>query len=289
MPACLKLIISYKYEEEPILKLLCARMLEDAFRRRPDVEVYHTGEIDSAAVDVVFNTLPLGNAEVGKITAWWDIEACNFMKTDWFQSDVVLAPYHLPEEGRYPPQTYLMPFATDPQFWRYHPCEYGFEVGFVGRGDGNRSKRMEWLHYIHDALGDAMLWGNGIERGAPVSWALSRAKVLLQVSGDAAGGVMETRFFEIGLIGPLVVDVTDVNRRDYEWAATPGYHFEWAETKEQMLEKALWLAQHDAEREAMFARARDNYMARHTYDVRAREFLETVGFLKGAGFPRFFP
>ena len=68
MPKPLKLPITYNYGEEPILKLLCARMLEDAFRRREDVEVFHAGEIEPADADVVFNTLPLGNAVSGRLT-----------------------------------------------------------------------------------------------------------------------------------------------------------------------------------------------------------------------------
>ena len=48
MPKPLKLLITYNYAEEPILKLLCARMLEDAIRRREDIEVFHTGGIESA-------------------------------------------------------------------------------------------------------------------------------------------------------------------------------------------------------------------------------------------------
>ena len=287
MPKCLKLLITYNYEEEQILKLLCARMLEDAFRRRPDVMVYHSGEIEAAEVDVVFNTLPRGNIVTGPLTAWWDIEACSFHVTEQFNSDIVLAPYSTPEDYLYPAdKTYLFPFATDPEHWKRHPVDYEYDVGFVGRGDGPRGKRLDWLNYLHDQ-GSTMLWTDKVERGVPVSRLLSSAKVMVQVSGDAAGGVMETRFFECGLLGPFVVDVTDTNRRDLFWAAEPDYHFIAVETREEMAEKVKWLAANDIARDLMFERARKNYLRRHTYDVRARQFLETIGFLKGPGLLNF--
>jgi hypothetical protein len=287
MPTHLKLLITYNYAEEHALKLLCARMLEDAFRRREDVDVFHTGEIESADADVVFNTLPLGNAVAGRLTAWWDIEACSYHKTNCFGWDIVLTPYSCGDDYVYPEgKTFLFPFATDPNYWCWQPeVEETYDVGFVGRGDGDRHKRMEWLHYLNDHVN--LLWTDHVERGAPVSQLLSSAKILVQVSGDAAGGVMETRFFEYGLIGPIAADITDTNRRDMEWAAEPDYHFIAFETKEEMVEKIQRILADDKARLQMFSRAQANYLARHTYDVRAREFLETIGFLKGSGLPDF--
>ena len=287
MPKPLKLLITYNYAEEPILKLLCARMLEDAFRRREDVEVFHTGEIEPADADVVFNTLPLGNAVSGRLTAWWDTEACSYHKTNCFDSDIVLTPYSCGDDYVYPAgKTFLFPFATDPDHWVRQPeVEETYDVGFVGRGDGNRGKRLEWLNHLNTQVN--FLWTNNVERGIPVSRLLSSAKILVQVSGDAAGGVMETRFFEYGLIGPMAADMTDTNRRDMEWAAEPDYHFIAFETKEEMVEKIQRMLADDKARRLMFKRAQVNYLKRHTYEVRAREFLETIGFLKGPGLPDF--
>ena len=287
MTKCLKLLLTYKYAEEQALKLLVARMLEDAFRRRPDVEVYHTGEIEPADVDVVFNTLPAGNIETGRLTAWWDVEACSYHVGNQFGSDIVLAPYSCGDDDVYPVgKTFLFPFATDPAYWSRQPVDYEYDAGFIGRGDGNRGKRMEWLHYVHDNI-LTMLWTNQVERGVLVSTRLSAAKVLLQVSGDAGGGVMETRFFETGLLGPLVVDLTETNKRDFLWAAEPDYHFVGVETKEEMVEAIQRLIADDKARDLMFKRACKNYLKRHTYDVRARQFLETIGFLKGPGLLNF--
>ena len=285
----LKLLITYKYEEDQLLKLLCARMLEDAFRARPDVRVFHSGEVEPREVDVVFNSPPFGDIVSGRLTAWWDTEACNFHREDQFVSDIVLAPYTCGRDYLYPAdKTYLFPFATDPEYWSRQPVEYAYDVGFIGRGGGLRHKRMEWLQHVHDSFPEGrMLWTDQVERGVPVSRLLSSAKVLLQVSGDASGGVMETRFFEIGLLGPLVVDLTDVNRQDFLWAAEPDYHFIGVETKEEMVEKIRWLLENEDARLLMADRARRNYLLRHTYDVRARQFLETIGFLKGPGLLNF--
>jgi hypothetical protein len=287
MPKPLKLLITYNYIEEPLLKLLCAKMLEDAFRRREDVRVFHTGEVEPTDVDVVFNTLPLGDACAGRLTAWWDIEACSYHKADCFGWDIVLAPYSSGDDYVYPEgKTFLFPFATDPNYWRKdRDVAETYDVGFVGRGDGNRHKRMEWLHYLNEHVN--FLWTNNVERGVAVSQLLSSAKILIQVSGDAAGGVMETRFFECGLIGPMAADMTATNRRDMEWAAEPGYHFIAFESKEEMVEKIQRMLADDKARRLMFTRAKANYLKRHTYDVRAREFLETIGFLSGQGLPDF--
>jgi hypothetical protein len=287
MPKPLKLLITYNYAEEPILKLLCARMLEDAFRRREDVDVFHTGEIEPADADVVFNAPPLGNVVAGKLTAWWDAEACSYHMTKYFDSGIVLAPYSCGDDYVYPAgKTFLFPFATDPNYWcKDRDVEEVYDVGFVGRGDGNRHRRMEWLHYLNEHMN--FLWTDHVERGTPVSQLLSSAKILVQVSGDAAGGVMETRFFECGLIGPMAADITDTNRRDMEWAAEPDYHFIAFETKEEMVEKIQRMLADDKARRLMFTRAKANYLKRHTYDVRAREFLETIGFLRGPGLPEF--
>ena len=285
MPKPLKLLITYNYGEEPILKLLCARMLEDAFRRREDVEVFHTGEIEPADADVVFNTLPLGNAVSGRLTAWWDIEACSYHKTDYFGSDIVLVPYSCGDDYVYPAgKTFLFPFATDPAYWRRDPeVVEVYDAGFVGREDRNRCKRVDYLNYLGQYVN--LLRTDQIERGVLVSRLLSSAKILIQVSGDAAGGVMETRFFECGLIGPMAADMTATNRRDMEWAAEPDYHFIAFESKEEMVEKIQRMLADDKARQLMFKCAQANYLRRHTYDVRAREFLETIGFLKGPGLP----
>lgn len=283
----LKLLITYNYEEDQQLGLLCARMLEDAFQRREDVEVFRDGDVRAQDADVVFNTLPAGNIQGGKITAWWDIEACNFHREDQFASTIVLAPYNCETDYLYPAdRTYLFPFATDPQHWHRHPTPYEYDTGFIGRGDGNRQKRLEWLNYVNEHIA-TMLWTNGVARGEAVSKRLSAAKTLLQVSGDAGGGVMETRFFELGLIGPMIVDLTDINRRNFYWAAWPDVHFVGVENQYQMVDAILRLSADDAARELMFERATKNYLERHTYDVRAREFLETIGFLKGPGLPKF--
>lgn len=279
----LKLLLTYKYSEEPVLKLLCARMLEDAFRRREDVQVFHTDDdYNLGEIDVVFNTLPLGDPMPGKLTAWWDIEACSFHKPEYFNSDIVLAPYSTGEDDVYPEgKTYLFPFATDPNHFHAHDVDQTYDVGFVGREEGNRTRRVEYLDELTQHVN--LLRTNHIERGEPVSRLLSQAKVLIQVSGDACGGVMETRFFEYGLIGPLAADMTATNRRDMEWAAEPDYHFIAFETQDEMIEKIQRMLADDAARHLMFERAWKNYMARHAYDVRAREFLETIGFLKGPG------
>lgn len=282
----MKVLFTYNYAEEPILKLLCARMLEDAFRRRDDVEVFHTGEIEGRDADVVFNTLPIGDVAQGKFTVWWDIEACSYHKTEYFGSDMVLAPYSTGEDYLYPEgKTFLFPFATDPNHFVRQSVEQVYDVGFVGREDNNRGRRVEYLDYLGGKVN--LLRTNEVERGIPVSRLLSSAKILLQVSGDAAGGVMETRFFEYGLIGPLAADMTATNRRDMEWAAHPDYHFIAYETKEEMAEKIQAILADEDALDIMFDRAKKNYLERHTYDVRAREFMETIGFLKGPGLPDF--
>ena len=304
MRAKLKLAISYKYAEEPMLKLLCARMLEDAFRRRPDVEVYHVGE--TSDLDVLLGMEPEGEGMSAPppIVAWWDTEACSDLSRGWHHSaQLVLAPYTCGGgiDRHYPKgKTYLFPFATDPRLWHYWPCEPEREVGFIGREDNNRARRVEALTYLEEN-GVNLMRGNGVERGPTVSKLLSKCQIILQCSGDAGGGVMETRFFECGLIAPMVVDITDANRDDFYWAGVPGHHYITYETNlaadpsasgttycwEELLEKITAALADEEYLPRMRQRAVVNHMRRHTYDVRAREFLEQIGFLKGPGLPDF--
>ena len=279
----LNLVISYRYEEEPILKLLCARMLDDAFRRIPGVNVFHAGEISEAETDVAFNTLPRAEIVGGSLTVWWDVEACNYQCPEHFGMDLVLAPYRC-HGASYPlGKTFFFPFATEQRAFHYWPCEPQYELAFVGREDGDRAKRRALLDELSGEKELAFLRTNKIERGEPVSRLLSEAKVILQCSGDAGGGVMETRFFECALIAPLAADITPVNQEDMEWAAVPDEDFLAYRSKDELMEKLRRLLREPAALKRMRRAALCNWTARHTYDVRARDFLRHIGFLKGPG------
>ena len=285
----LNLVISYRYDEEALLKLLCPRMLEDAFRRVPGVNVFHTGEISEAETDVAFNTLPRGDIAGGRLTAWWDIEACNYQCPEYFGMDMVLVPYNArgadyPHDGR----TFFFPFATEPQEFRYWPSQIRYDLGFVGREDGNRTKRVALLNQLAKEKKLILLRTNRVERGEPVSRLLSEAQVVLQCSGDAGDGVMETRFFECGLIAPLAADITEVNQTDMEWAAVPDEQFLAYRTKEELVEKLWRLLRDPAALKKMRRAALHNWGTRHTYDIRARDFLRHIGFLKGPGLLDFY-
>lgn len=280
MKAKYKVLISYAYNDTP---LSCGNLIEMAFRRREDVEVYRLGEIDPMDADMCFNTEAKSERPHGKFTVWWDIEACSYRVNGEFGSHIVLAPYTIvPEE--YPrDKTYFFPFATDPTQFNYHECEPKYDLMFIGREDVNRTKRIEYLDFVYSTLGYSMFRSNGYPRGEAVSRVLSEGKILLQVSGDAEKGVLETRFFEIGLINVLACDRHENNREDLDWAGVPDYHYIAYDSKEELLEKVQKVAKDDAYRARMKARARDNYLKNHTYDVRVRQLLETVGFLKGDG------
>lgn len=276
----LKLLICYSYNDT---LLSCGNMIEAAFRRRNDVDVYRLGEINPQDADVVFNTEAKAERPHGKITAWWDIEACYYQVTDEFTSDIVLAPYTL-DPNPYPEgKTYFFPFANDPvNFKNYPDVQLEYDLGFVGREDADRTKRVEYLNWLGQQ--DLNYFRtNGVARGEAVSRMLSKAKILLQVSGDAHKGVMETRFFEIGPINLIAADRHDYNRNDMDWAAVPDYHYIAYETKEELLEKVKRVSADDELRVRMLTRARENYTKNHTYDVRVQKFLETIGFLKGSG------
>jgi hypothetical protein len=256
---------------------------EDALKRREDVEVYRNGEIVPEAVDVCFNTLPKASLNRGPLTVWWDIEACNYHIigiNGEFEADLVLAPYTC-DLDVYPKGTYLMPFACDRLNWHYYKVPITSEVGFIGREDYNRTRRVEYLNCLQDHVD--LFRGYGFDRGEKVSKKLSESKILMQITGDALGGVMETRFFEIGLIGLMACDLTEANKADMNWVAVPDYHYIAFETKEEMVEKIWQVLGNEPLRKEMRRRAFKNHLKKHTYDVRVREFLETIGFLKGPG------
>ena len=271
-----KVLINYNYTDTP---LSCGNMLESAMRRRSDLEVYRYGEISPENVDLVFNTEAKYPRPHGKLTAWWDIEACSYRVNDEFRSDIVLAPYTY-ALNEYPKNTYFFPFANSPEFTNI-PSEFEYDLMFIGREDINRNRRVDLLNWLQKQ--DLNFFrGNGYPRGYEVSKQLSKSKILLQCSGDA-GGVMETRFFEIGPINLLATDIHDGNRTDMEWAGIPDWHYISYESQEELLSKVKHYATHDRDREEMLARARSNYTKNHTYDVRVRQLLETIGYLKGPG------
>jgi len=281
MRAKLKLAISYNYAEEPMLKLLCARMLEDALRRRDDVEVYQVGQTDK--VDVLLGAQPDGPGQEAPLVVWWDNEACSDLRTGWKDTaDIVLAPYRCDNRDYPGSKTYFFPFATDPRLWHYWPCEPEYDVGFIGREDNNRVRRVQVLGFLQES-GLNLLRGNGIERGPAVCKMLSKCQIILQCSGEAGGGVMETRFFEVGLVGPMAVDITKINRDDFYWAGVPDYHYIAYKSREELLEKITAALVDEEYLPQMRQRAVANHMARHTYDVRAQALLEQIGFLKGPG------
>lgn len=261
-------------------------MVEEAFRRRPDCEVYRYGELDPAKADLVFNTLAVAPYPRGPLTIWYDIESCSYRVPDQFNSDIILAPYTyaLPE---YPQdKSYFCPFAVDPIRWHYRPDqEVKHDLIFCGREDMNRVYRVEHLNYLSKRLPN-FLRTNEIPRGVEMAKLMSQGKILLQVSGDA-GHVMETRFFELGLIGVLAADrLPEFNADDMDWAAVPDYHYIAYNGKEEMLEKIGKMLQDDEARLQMRERAFKNYRENHTWDVRVRQILETIGFLKGPGLDR---
>lgn len=272
-----KILINYNYTDTP---LSCGNMIEAAMRRRSDVEVYRNGELPAAEADLVFNTEASWHRPHGNLTAWWDIEACTYQVQTEFNSNIVLAPYtygleHYPED-----RTFFFPFANAPEF-HYYPCDFEYDLMFIGREDLNRTRRVDLLNWL-DTQGLNFFRGNGYPRGEAVSKQLSKSKIILQKSGDA-GGVMETRFFEIGPINVLAADIHDGNRGDMEWAAVADYHYISYETQEELLEKVSKMLGDDSARIKMLDRARKNYEANHTYDVRVRQLLETIGYLKGPG------
>jgi len=263
--------------------LSCAEMVEDAFRRREDCVVYRVGEINPEDADLAFNTLPNGGFYEAPITIWWDIEACNYFVTENFNhSNIVLAPYTVGQDIYPKGKTFFFPFATDPTKWYHHPEQpIKYDVGFVGREDLNRHKRVEYLDYLEGRV--TLLRTNGIPRGKETSKLLSQAKIILQVTGDALGGVMETRFFEVGLVGLLASDYHKFNKEDMDWAAVADYHYVAFETKEEMVEKIGRVLKDKRLRLKMRKRAFKNYRKNHTYDARVRKLLEHIGFLKGKG------
>lgn len=280
--AKLKVVVCWKYDEERISHVVTARMLEEAFARREDMEVHRSGEIKDA--DLVFNALPLGSTEKGRITVWWDSEACSYQCPQYFDADIVLAPYTC--EGVVYPEgkTYLFPNATDPNFFYYWPCEPEYDIGFVGKEVDSRETRRELLDYLEQTDLN-LLRVNNVERGVPVSQLLSKARVILQCAGEMGGGVLEERFFMAGLIAPVAADITPNNRADMEWAAIPDHHFIAYENAEELVAKVKSMIATEGALETMRLHATANYLTRHTYDVRVRDLLEQIGFLKGPGLP----
>lgn len=271
-----KVQINYDYNNTP---LSCGNMIESAFRRRNDLEVYRWGEIETNKCDLVFNTeAKYARPHDGQMTVWWDIEACSYLVSGEFNSDLILAPYTYALEQYPKDKTYFFPFANSPEF-KYYPCEYEYDLMFIGREDINRNARVELLNWL-EKQDIRFFRGNGFPRGEDVSRQLSKSKILLQRSGDA-GGVMETRFFEIGPINLIAVDLNENNRSDFEWAGIPDIHYIAYESGEELIEKIKKLD--DFERLKMLSASRSNFEKNHTYDVRVRQLLETIGFLKGPG------
>jgi len=277
-----KVQINYDYNNTP---LSCGNMLESAFRRRKDIEVYRWGEIETNKCDFVLNTeAQFARPHDGQMTAWWDIEACSYRVMGEMSSDIVLAPYTYALED-YPDHAYFFPFASSPEF-KYYPCDYEYDLMFIGREDINRNERVKLLDFLQSQPIN-FYRGNGFPRGEEVSRQLSKSKILLQRSGDA-GGVMETRFFEIGPINVLAVDIHEGNRGDLEWAGVPDYHYIEYKNQYELLDKLRFYIKNDKARELMLKRARKNYELNHTYDVRVRQLLETIGFLKGKGLEKLY-
>jgi len=280
----LKVLICYNYNDT---LLSCGNMIEEAFRRRDDIEVYRLGELTPDKADVVFNTEAQAERPRGPLTVWWDIEACSYSVVGEFNSDMVLAPYTINKDLYPTDRTYFFPFANDPINFKNNPLiKPTYDLGFVGREDINRERRVEYLNWL-EKQSIKMFRVNSIQRGEDLSDKLSSAKIALQVAGDAAGGVMETRFFEVGPITVIAADRIENNREDMDWAAVPDYHYIAFNSKEELLEKVQKYSQDDALRERMYKRALENYMTNHTYDVRVRQLLETIGFLKGQGLDKF--
>lgn len=275
----LKILISYDYRNTP---LSCGNQIEEAFRRRSDCEVYRYGELDPKAADVCFNTLAASPWPRGPLTIWWDIEACSYHVPEQFNSDIVLAPYTYDLNAYQQENSYFCPFAVDPIRWHYRPDqELKYDLMFVGREDMTREYRVDHLNYLEGKFN--WLRTNHIERGVEMSKLLSQSKIALQISGDQ-GHVMETRFFEIGLITVLAADrLPEFNAMDLDWAAVPDYHYIAYNGKEEMVEKIGRMIKDDDARMKMRERAWKNYRENHTYDVRVRQILETIGFLKGPG------
>jgi hypothetical protein len=280
----IKVLFTYKYNDTP---LSCPNMLETAFRRREDVEVYRMGEISPDDADVSFNTLArIDNYPKSKITVWWDIEACSYHCPEYFDADIVLAPYTYHPEIYPKDKTYFFPFAYDPLNWKNIPYNFEYDVSFVGRTDGTRVERTQYLEYFKDNFKGSFNWTNGIERGIRMSQLLSKTKIALQVSGDD-GNVMETRFFEIGPIALLAADRRITNQLDLDWAAVADKHYIAYNSKEELVKKVERVLKDEKLFLKMRKDAFENYRLNHTYDSRVQAFLETIGFIKGRGLPKF--
>lgn len=264
----MNIYFNFNHQDGSILKV--GTMLMDALCRRADIT--RVTEPDQA--DVIFDCEPRMEKIKGKFTVWWDNEACNDHCLNGYDYDLILAPY-TSRLDQYPlEKTYFFPFATEPREFYRVETDYRWDAGFAGREDLDRVKRVEYLDYFQKNFKGSFLRTLGVPRGHDTSELMSQVKVILQVAGDALKGVMETRVFEMGGIGLLAIDRSDINADDLDWYAKADYHYISYKSKPELVEKVTAVVNDEKLWKAMRDRGIQNVLERHTYDVRAQQLVD---------------
>lgn len=286
--------VNYVNETGKGITLQCAELLEKAFRTIEGIKIVSIEEAKENEPDLVVNTLPLNGFIKGKKSVWWDLETAEYQLTQFFDdADAIFFPNHRNVQGYEPwrEKAYFLPLATDPDYFRYHKVPIEYDVGFVGREDGNREIRRAGLDALEahcKEKGYRFLRIDRIPRGEENSKMLSRCLLTLQLAGLRN---IEQRLFETAAIRPLLADRQETNEKEIDMVVEPSvhyipYYYYFDDNDFMVKEKGHWedlfkqvdfyLANPEA-REAIVENAREHMFKNHTYRNRAETILKIAG------------
>ncbi|MGQ9908433.1 MAG: glycosyltransferase family protein [Candidatus Flexifilum sp.] len=185
--------------------------------------------------------------------------------------------------------------ACDPDFHRPYPltdaerAEVGCEIAFVGtlvpaHLYSRRVRALEALRAfdlgiwsVHDVPASLRPFVRGRALGAEMQRLLSAGKLCFNTHGDFVYYGGNLRLFEVA--GAGVMQIVDDLPGVREWFPSPPdapMVITYRDLDELRAQVRWWL-DHDAEREAAAARAREHVYAHHTYAKRVEQFERLIG------------
>ena len=146
-------------------------------------------------------------------------------------------------------------------------------VGFINQGDGTpeSNNRVEWLDYAFKKFPNSHMAFNRFFEDMAVRVIRGRLGFNISIRND-----LNMRFFEIMSSGSCLLTNTTVEGIE-DLGFEDGKHFLGFDSKESLVEQALWGIENPASRERIAREGHNMVRKFHTYDLRMQRILDDFG------------
>ncbi len=270
------MLVVYDYEMPPWqerIKYSMPFLMVEALKEYFDV--YTLKEKNETEVDCVFNTLPLGKEQrffrKGKFTMFWNcvpLEGPLYEQTD--KCDLVFCAVPA-MTSRYGDRGITLLQGVNP-YYNYVPCEFEYDVGFLGS-----EREASRINMLNELEKHCKLLRGSTTLGEETSKLLSKARLVLSIEDyfDREIGI-EHRFFTFGNIRPILMFHTlDFERVGFK----EGVHYIGYHGTPDLLLKVDYYLVHMDEAEQIGKNLQTLFAEKHTYHDRAKKVYDAyLGF-----------